>query len=51
MSKSEVEAYLHSLKEEIRTEERELGRCEESAFRTISDSFQKRVEMIKRDLL
>jgi len=36
MSKSEVEAYLLSLKDEVRAEERELGRCSESALKIIN---------------
>ena len=48
MSKSEVESFLLSLKEDIRNEERSLSKHADSAIKTIHENFQRNHEKLRR---
>ena len=51
MSKSEVEQFLLSLKEELRAEERGVAQQAEIVLRQLLDNFQRSHEKLKREIL
>jgi len=51
MSKSEVEAFLMSLREDIRGEERAINKQVEASLRVLLDNFQRVHERLRRELL
>ena len=51
MSKSEVEQFLLSLKEELKTEERGVVQQSEVALRQLHENFQRSHDRLKREIL